>query len=293
MEDTVLQTAWQALFDEWLTRPAPLLKHHSWRQLISTLCNAPSVEAAAYHFRNRGFSIVADLLRDENLRAAVEHRRERLTASGWEMATPWSSAYPSRLAERLGRNAPPILWIRGYNCDARVPAIAIVGSRSLTTDERGFALAVGAECARLGYQVFSGGAIGADTLGLRGAGIGLHFLPGSGTSRHRNLPVACRDPEGPVFDRIEALTRNRWVYAASQAAVVVASRLNRGGSWHSAIGALRARLCPVFAYLSQPPSTGNAALIGNGARALRNASDLQALLTEVFAAEAPLPFQNE
>jgi len=293
MEGALLELAWQTLFDEWRTRPAPRVQPRSWKHLVATLRNAPSFVAAAYHFGNRGYREPAILLRDENLRAAAEERRERLTAGGWAMLAPWGKRYPARLRRHLGRDAPPLLWARGYAGDGIVPAVAIVGSRVLTADERRFALAVGEECAQLGYQVFSGGAVGADTLGLRGAGIGLHFLPGSGTARHHRLPVACRDPEGAPFDRVEALTRNRWVYAASVAAVVVASRLNRGGSWHAAVGAIRSRLCPVFVYLSDRPSTGNAALVGSGARPIRHPSELRNLLDEALNAEAPLPFQNE
>lgn len=293
MEGALLELAWQALFDDWAARPAPCIKTRAWKQLVTTLRNAPSFEAAAYHFGNRGIRYVADLLRDENLRTAVEARRERLSAGGWTMLAPWSERYPTRLAERLGRHAPPLLWSRGYECDGTTPGVAIVGSRALTSDERSFAVAVGKECARLGFQVFSGGAVGADTLGLRGAGIGLHFLPGSGTGRHMSLPVACRDPEGAPFDRIEALTRNRWVYAASVAAVVVASRLNRGGSWYAATAAIRSRLCPVLAYLAGRPSTGNAALVESGARAIRDPGELRDLLGEALAPEARLPFQNE
>lgn len=293
MEGTLLEWAWQALFDDWTARPAPCIKQSAWGQAVEILRNAPSFEAAAYHMANRGLREGADLLRDHNVRDATEERRQRLSSSGWSAMTPWTKRYPSRLRERLGRNAPPMLWSRGYECEGATPGIAIIGSRALTTEERQFALAVGEECARLGYQVFSGGAVGADTLGLRGAGVGLHFLPGSPTKRHRNLPVACRDPEGTSFDRIEALRRNRWVCAASVAVVVVASRLNRGGSWHAAVGAIRSHLCPVLAYLGSRPSTGNVALVESGARPMREPAELRDLLAEALQDEAPLPFQNE
>lgn len=293
MEGTLLELAWQALFDDWMERPVPCIKPRAWKQVVEILCNAPSFEAAAYHLANRGLRQAADLLRDYNLRDTTEERRHRLSSSGWTAMTPWSKRYPPRLRDRLGRDAPPMLWSRGYECEGTTPGIAIVGSRALTTEERQFALAVGQQCARLDYQVFSGGAVGADTLGLRGAGVGLHFLPGSPTKRHNNLPVACRDPEGASFDRIEALRRNRWVCAASVAAVVVASRLNRGGSWHTAVGAIRSRLCPVFAYLGSRPSTGNAALVESGAHAIRDPSELGSMLASALELEVPLPFQNE
>jgi predicted Rossmann fold nucleotide-binding protein DprA/Smf involved in DNA uptake len=130
--------------------------------------------------------------------------------------------------------------------------------------------------------VFSGGAAGADSFGAIGAarrgGAAAHFLPGGCPEPFGPVALFTPNPDAPAFDRVQALTRNKWVYAAAEATIVVASRFGEGGSWAGAIAAMRARLGRVIVFLSDMPSSGNEALAKLGATPLRSADELREVM---------------
>lgn len=224
-----------------------------------------------------GHAQAAELLADDSVLECAQAAIARREASGWQLILP--ALFPPKLREQAGSGAPPLLWAYGYSPALRRPGVGIVGSRVLTPGEARFAAAAGEVCARMGMPVFSGGAAGADSFGAIGAarhgGAAAHFLPGGLAEPFGPVALFSPNPDAKPFDRIQALTRNNWVYAASETTVVVASRFGEGGSWAGAIAAMRGRLSRVAVFMAEKPSSGNVALAKLGAIPVRSADELR------------------
>lgn len=264
----------------------------SWPRAALALCGArPS--GASEAMRRHGLWEGAALLEDEALELEARAVLARRIRSGWEPLSVFDPCYPPRLRERLGSGAPPILWVKGKSDALGGRLCAIVGSRELTTEEQSFAVAAGRACAESGFGVVAGGARGSDLLGASGAldagGFVAHILPGGAAKGQENACLLCWNPEEIAFLRMRALVRNRWVFAAADGAIVVASRLGIGGAWAGSIDAKRRRVTPIAVYMGRNPSPGNHCLARLGAAPLRNAEDVVNWLKRLPSAPAKLP----
>jgi hypothetical protein len=83
-----------------------------------------------------------------------------------------------------------------------------------------------------------------------------------------------------AFSSSAAMERNRLIYAASEATLVVRARHRIGGSWHGAVTALRDRLCPVFVQEDRS-SLAHRTLISLGAIPLGDPHELVAQVQNV------------
>jgi predicted Rossmann fold nucleotide-binding protein DprA/Smf involved in DNA uptake len=228
---------------------------------------APALSAL---LRRQGLWAEALLLEDR----ARLGRAAKLVASG-QAVTAACCAWPGRL--RRASSCPPAWWVRGPVPPG--PFVAVAGSRALSGAEARYARAVGAEAARLGYSLVSGGAWGADRAAAEGAleagGSVLEILP-HGLGAGVGTPGACWAslcaPEA-LFSAPRAMARNALIYVVAEGAVVVAARYREGGTWHGAAGALRRRATRVWV---RPDARGRAAraLIALGAAPLASAADL-------------------
>ena len=82
-----------------------------------------------------------------------------------------------------------------------------------------------------------------------------------------NLLLVCDTWPDEPFSAPKALGRNHTIYALGHAALVVASRRERGGSWHGAADCLRGGYSPVYVWNGKNEDTaGNRGLIGLGAK---------------------------
>lgn len=223
-------------------------------------------------------------LREEAL--AVQDSRllewaERRVRAG-VVLTAGSLRYPGRWERVLGGAAPAALWLRGQFPEG--PYLAIVGSRRISAGVRRFAFECGAEAARLGYAVVSGGAGGCDRAAVQGAvslsegGQGVvEILPCGLNLRSERLPGAALSPFAPdaEFSAGRAMMRNALVYALGEAAVLCHARFGEGGTWHGAVSAHRRRLCPLW--MRDDGSRAAQALIALGASPLERPLDLTLL----------------
>ena len=271
---------WVALFDTWPGRKSPSLSSRHWPAVLSEL-ELSGQKGAAYSLRSRGLWEAAALLDDEWLVEEAANIITERSMEGWYPITPFNKM-PPRLFAILGVSCPPLFWARGACDGLERKAAGIVGARHLSCEEAKFASAAGALCAELGYSVFSGGAQGADSFGTAGAklsgGFAAHFLPGG--KRSCDETILCRSIDAPYFDRLEALARNKWIYAAADSVLVVSSRFNEGGSWAGAIAAKRAKLSDVVVFMAKSPSSGNQALAQLGAKRVSNIEELRAALAK-------------
>ena len=166
--------------------------------------------------------------------------------------------YPARIAQFLGRAAPPVLFLLGEPGILAGPSIAMVGSRSPSDAALAAARSFAAAQAAAGVAVVSGGAAGIDTAAHQGAiGAGATaVVPPVGIGRFRWRGIAEEDLEPgrwclvgqfPPFEgwkKRYALIRNRTIVAASDAVVAFEPR-DTGGTWHGCVTALRMRK-PLF-----------------------------------------------
>jgi DNA processing protein len=202
---------------------------------------------------------------------------ERLSSLGIWIVTRADESYPPTLKRRLGRTAPPVLFGAGPQSNLQLPAIAVVGSRDVAPDGLEFASSLGRCCAEQAFALVSGAARGVDAaamdgaLARGGAAIGVTVDPLERLVRRRELRAAISDelltlttPFHPAarWQTGNAMRRNRLVYALSQAAIVVASSTEKGGTRAGALENLKAGWVPL--YVRDDGSAGNRQLIDEG-----------------------------
>jgi predicted Rossmann fold nucleotide-binding protein DprA/Smf involved in DNA uptake len=155
----------------------------------------------------------------------------------------------------------------------------VVGSRN--TDEA--ALKVAAElaslCAEQDVTVISGGARGVDqtamlaALEANGSALGVlaDSLAREAVSEKYRVPldrghvtlVSSCSPEAP-FSVGNAMSRNKLIYALSDAALVVSAEAQTGGTWHGAVENLKQKWTPLIVRRDDSSPRGNDLLIRRG-----------------------------
>ena len=212
---------------------------------------------------------------------------EKWASAGIWILTRADAGYPSRLRKRLADQAPPLLFGVGEPSRLEKGGLAIVGSRNIEPEEEDYAKRVGAQAAREGLNVVSGGAKGVDELAMRAAldaeGTAIGVLASgvmkaalSGTWRPflRRKDLCLVSPYYPDagFQVGQAMGRNKYVYCLADYGLVVRADEGEGGTWSGAEEAIGKQLAPLFV---NPHSTasGNRVLLKMGGMSLRLAED--------------------
>ena len=212
---------------------------------------------------------------------AVEHWQERAI---WVISRA-DPPYPQRYKQRLGNEAPPVL----YGCgdanllNSEAPALAIVGSRNADEAILEYAAGVGRLAAGAQCVVISGGARGVDREAMRGAMSESGAVVGVLADRlekaalHRDNRDALMDghltlisPYDPKagFNVGNLMQRNKLVYALADAGLVVASDYKKGGTWEGAVEQLdkiRRAPIPIYTRATGDVSKGLQELLRKGA----------------------------
>lgn len=208
----------------------------------------------------------------------------------WQARAIWvvsraDAAYPRRLKEQLGESAPAVIYGCGDKALLERGGLAVVGSRNANFDLIDYTRSVGHLAARAGVTVVSGGAQGVDQAAMRGGleagGHVVGVLPdrleeASMNREHRNwllegqlVLCSSSDPGAKSSRGVfvgRAMDRNKLVYALADAALVVESALEDGGTWKGAVEQLdRLKLVPVYVRAKGEPSPGLDALRRKGA----------------------------
>jgi DNA processing protein len=241
------------------------------------------------------------------LSQAVERWRSRAI---WVISRA-DLAYPRRMKARLKESAPPVLYGCGDVEILGTGGLAVVGSRHVDDALVAYAEEIGRVTAAARQTVVSGGARGIDQAAMRGAlggpgkvvGVLADSLERSAVNREHRDALLARglvlispyDPGAP-FNVGHAMQRNKLIYALADAALVVNSDLDKGGTWAGATEQLE-KFHFVRVYVR---STGE---IGNGLQALRtkgalpwpNPSDANELMATLHGAPAvkPMPVQDD
>lgn len=225
----------------------------------------------------------------------------------WQARAIWvvsraDADYPARLRRRLREHAPAILYGCGDATALNRGGLAVVGSRDADLATLGYTEAVGALAAAAGRPIVSGGARGIDQAAMRGAleaggracGVLADSLERTAMTReHRDLLIDERltlvspyDP-GAGFNTGHAMARNKLIYALADAALVIASDVNKGGTWAGAVEQLeRFGQTPIYTRTGTSLSLGLEELQRRGARSWPEPSDPEGMVTVLDPATA-------
>ena len=213
----------------------------------------------------------------------IYHAVEAVRAQGYDVLLPEDAQWPVNL-HALGAQMPQYLFVRGSLALLGRRAVAVAGSRAIREKTVKLAAAFGESLAREGYAMVCGGAWGVDTSAQRrflerqGALILVPAFPAAELMRQAylrdamargNLLLVCDTWPDESFSAPKALSRNHTIYALGDAAVVVAARAQKGGTWSGASACLRGGYTPLFALNETGEDfAGNRLLLARGARPL-------------------------
>ncbi len=254
------------------------------------------------------------LRRGFQLSQAVEHWQARAI---WVISRA-DADYPKRLKERLREDSPPVLYGCGEPTLLATGGLAVVGSRHVDEALVEYTEGIGRLAAAAGRTVISGGARGIDQAAMRGAldaggrvvGVLADSLERAALARdHRDVLMGSRlvliSPYDPAagFHVGHAMQRNKLIYALADAALVVSSDFQKGGTWAGAVEQLDdLRFVPVYVRSNGETGKGLDSLRKKGARPWPNPATLEAL-AEVLVGPATvhegapgqesLPFEAE
>ena len=199
--------------------------------------------------------------------------------------------YPSRFKSRLKEHSPAILYGCGNLILLEQGGLAIVGSRNINDELIQYTQAVSSSAAQAGKMVISGGAKGVDSTAMYSAlnnggnvcGVladslekaALNAMNRQALQEERLVLISACDPKSG-FNVGNAMQRNKYIYALSDAALVVNSDLKKGGTWAGAVEQLEKFKCiPIYIRAVGQKSEGLDALQNKGARLWSNPSSEQ------------------
>lgn len=219
---------------------------------------------------------VAPLLERGAALALVVERWER---SGLWVISRSDACYPERLKRYLGQSAPPLFYGVGSKDLLNRGGLAVVGCRDRSEEDGEFARRVGEHCAKEGIALISGAAKGIDRDAMSGAleaggwalGVLAEGLAKTATSgQYRSGLVSDHltllspyDPDSRWF-AYAAMERNKLLYGLGDAALVVASSADSGGTWAGATEALQHGRVKVFVKSTGALAPGNPKLVRMG-----------------------------
>lgn len=217
--------------------------------------------------------------------AALGLALEKWHRSGLWVLTRSHPDYPERLKRRLRSESPAVLFGCGDQSLLNRGGIAVVGSRDASDEDIAFTETLGKKIAREGHTVVSGGARGIDQSAMLssadngGTVIGVladSLLKTATAAKYRKYIMSGKlvlvtpfNPEAG-FNVGNAMSRNRYIYCLADAAAVICSTPNKGGTWAGATEALKADWVPLWVKHNEGPKSGNSELVQRGAHWLPN-----------------------
>jgi len=213
--------------------------------------------------------------------------------------------YPRPFVDRLGRNAPPVVFGAGDRSLLSGDGIAIVGSRNVRAEGAEAAQHIAETAVALSRPVVSGGARGVDQLAMNAAyqagGTVIGVLADSLQDRIRNSDILRALDAGTTclitqqapstgFSAGAAMSRNKLVYALSALTVVIATEEGSGGTWAGATEAIKNSNGVVAVWRGDGEGPGNVVLERQGAVPIQSSQELADLLN---AEPAKVPTEVE
>jgi predicted Rossmann fold nucleotide-binding protein DprA/Smf involved in DNA uptake len=205
---------------------------------------------------------------------------EKWQRTGLWIITRSEADYPERLKRKLRLDSPPVLFGCGNRALLNKGGIAVVGSRDADEDDLSFSTSLARTAAYQGLSVVSGAARGVDESAMLGAlenegtavGVMADSLLRAATSAKYRKHLLAGDlvlvsPFNPEvgFNVGNAMARNKYIYCLSDAAVVVNSTPDKGGTWNGAVENLKNAWVPLWVRRYDSSRSGNPALAQMGA----------------------------
>ncbi|MGH8501963.1 MAG: DNA-processing protein DprA [Gammaproteobacteria bacterium] len=213
--------------------------------------------------------------------AALGLAMERWERAGIWVVTRADPEYPARLKKQLKTDSPPVFFGCGNRQLLNRGGVAVIGSRDASEADLAFTNEIAKEVVVQGVSIVSGGARGVDEAAMLGAlehngtAIGVladGLLRAATSAKYRkglvrnNLVLVSPFNPDASFHVGNAMARNKYVYCLSDAAIVVASGNGRGGTWNGAMENLKKSWVPLWVKPQPDQTSGNAALVRQGAR---------------------------
>ena len=266
-------------------RPSDLLQDAG---LVETICSMP-VENARLKEPVSASRLKALLDRGFALSMAVN----RWAQYGVRPVGRADGLYPARMKQYLKGKAPAVLYYAGRDLLWLGGGMAFVGSRNISEEATDAIRRIVRECVVVGMTIVSGGARGADQTSMHAAfeegGNVIAALPGDllktcllrenreAIAAGRVLLFSAVEPE-ERFSTINAMERNKYIYAMSDCAFVAQSD-TKGGTWTGAMEELkRQRHHPVYVYMGRARVDGCIQLVAKGGIAWTPEDSLQTML---------------
>lgn len=228
---------------------------------------------------NIGNEYAERLMRLTDRAASIAFEIERYDNIGIKIVTRADSEYPLLLKKKLGNGCPPLFYYTGEMELLNVPSVGYVGSRSTLPTDDNFAEQIVRKTVQQGYGVVTGGAKGIDSVSgneaLFNGGTLIEFLSDSMLRRMKSGIATRAVQDGKLlllsfikpdagFNTGIAMMRNKFIYAQSNATIVVKSDFNKGGTWAGAVENLKNEWCKLFCW-NNLNYRGNQELIKRGA----------------------------
>ena len=159
--------------------------------------------------------------------------------------------YPLAVRHRLGLDSPGVLWAKGDVTLLGKPAVAVIGSRDLSEENRSFAEEAGRQIAKQGYVLVSGNARGADRTAqdaaLEAGGSVISIVADSLQKQPlvRNVLYLSLDDFDAGFSAQRALQRNHVIHTMASLTIAAQCTLGKGGTWDGILANLRNGWNPV------------------------------------------------
>lgn len=279
---------------------ARVLREH--QQQPSDLLGSEGASLVERHLSGLGSDRLNRLLkRGFLLSQAIERWRSRTI---WVISRA-DPEYPKRLKTRLQEACPPVLYGCGDASILDTGGLAVVGSRNAGADILEYSEQAGVVAARAKQTVISGGARGVDQAAMNGAlhaggrvaGVLADGLERAALAREyrealmeRSLVLVSPYDPGAGFNVGNAMQRNKVIYALADAALIVSSDFEKGGTWAGAVEQLdKLRLIPIYVRANGGASKGIEALVKKGALAWSNPEDGGELIQLMSAPPPPDP----
>jgi predicted Rossmann fold nucleotide-binding protein DprA/Smf involved in DNA uptake len=251
-----------------------------------TLLGASSTEVALLVDGDDAFA--ARIVRLLDTGTALSLRLDALSEQGIVPTTSLDDDYPTRLRDRLGDAAPPVLFCAGHAALLSTHSVGVVGSRDVSEEAGEVVQALAREIAGAGRVLTTGGSRGVDQLAMHaaldagGQVVGVladpltHALrPADTRKRVLGGALALCTPFRPdgAYTAANAMARNKIVYALNDVTIVVAVEEGADSTWGGATEALEHGFGAVKVWTAAGAGSSNAALVPLGAQPISSVTE--------------------
>ncbi|MGN0603552.1 MAG: DNA-processing protein DprA [Oscillospiraceae bacterium] len=203
----------------------------------------------------------------------------KLNSMGIKVITRADKGYPKMLKNKLKGSCPPMFYYAGDLSLLERRTVGFVGSRTVGDEDTSFTENMVDKINQHGFGVVSGGAKGIDSISsaasIANDSFCIEYISDSLTRKIKKKEVISNIQNGKLlimsmakpdagFNAGIAMQRNKYIYAQSEATIVVKSDYNKGGTWGGATEALKKEYCPVLCH-DHRQYPGNVGLIKLGA----------------------------